>query len=367
MIPEEEKMIKDVFVVDASAHSYNLHEDNYAAGRYSKAVVDAFYGAHHGLSPAGYRLPREQFNRDWKIEETATVLFVESDYDYACHHVTPINAFKDGGCSVEKAREARERWPGRFHVYAGVDPVFPKQALDSLEQQFEELNPVGIKLYPNSYTADGIVGWHMDDPEIAFPIFQRALDLGLRSVAIHKALPLGPVPMDHYRMDDIDAAAAAFPDLQFEIVHGGLAFIEETAFQLARFPNVWVNLEITASLAFAKPAAFARAMAGLITHAGEGALDRLMWASGASVIHGEPPLQWFWEKFQFSEEMREREGLPEITEEVKRKILGLNHLRLHGLEAEVLAKNMAGDEFSVARSKGKQRPYETTSAKGYAQ
>ncbi|UPK38229.1 amidohydrolase [Bradyrhizobium sp. 186] len=117
------------------------------------------------------------------------MLFVESDYDFACHHVTPINAFKDGGCSIEKAREARERWPERFQVYAGVDPVFPEQALDSLEQQVEELKPVGIKLYPNSYTADGVVGWHMDDPEIAFPIFQRAHDLGLKAVAIHKAIP----------------------------------------------------------------------------------------------------------------------------------------------------------------------------------
>ncbi|MEY2603279.1 MAG: hypothetical protein QOH31_1053, partial [Verrucomicrobiota bacterium] len=26
-------MIKDVFVVDAAAHSYNLGEDNYAVGR----------------------------------------------------------------------------------------------------------------------------------------------------------------------------------------------------------------------------------------------------------------------------------------------------------------------------------------------
>jgi uncharacterized protein len=213
-------MIKDVFVVDASAHSYNLREDNCAAGRYSRGVVEAFYGAHYGLSPVGYRLPREQFARDWTLAETAKVLFVESDYDFACHHVTPINAFKDGGCSIEKAREARERWPERFQVYAGVDPVFPEQALDSLEQQVEELKPVGIKLYPNSYTSDGVVGWHMDDPEIAFPIFQRAHDLGLKAVAIHKAIPLGPVPMDHYRMNDIDAAAAAFPDLQFEVVHG---------------------------------------------------------------------------------------------------------------------------------------------------
>jgi hypothetical protein len=36
-------MIKDILVVDASAHSYNLREDNYAAGRYSQAVVAAAF------------------------------------------------------------------------------------------------------------------------------------------------------------------------------------------------------------------------------------------------------------------------------------------------------------------------------------
>ena len=360
-------MIKDVFVVDAAAHSYNLGEDNYAVGRYSQAVVDAFYGAHYNLSPVGYRLPREHFTRDWTVGETAKMLYVESDYDYACHHVIPINAFKDGGVSIQKAREVRERWPNRFQVYAGVDPIFPDQALGSLDEQVEELNPIGLKLYPNSYSADGVVGWHMDDPEIAFPLFERALYLGLKAVAIHKAIPLGPVPMDHYRMDDIDAAAAAFPDLQFEIVHGGFAFIEETAFQLARFSNVWVNLETTSNLAVAKPAAFERVIAGLITHAGEGALDRLMWASGASVLHPEPPLRWFWERFQVSDEVREREGLPEITEEIKRKILGLNYLRMHGLDAEALAKNIKSDEFAVERSNGKAKPFATTSSKGFTQ
>jgi hypothetical protein len=37
-------MIEDAFVVDASVHSYNLREDNYAAGGYSQAVVGAFHG-----------------------------------------------------------------------------------------------------------------------------------------------------------------------------------------------------------------------------------------------------------------------------------------------------------------------------------
>jgi len=107
-------------------------------------------------------------------------------------------------------------------------------------------------------------------------------------------------------------------------------------------------------------------VAGLIAHAGAAALDRLMWASGASVLHPDPPLRWFWERFYFSEEMREREGLPEITKEIKRNILGLNYLRMHGLDAQSLAKSIQGDDFAFERSKGKQRPYETTHAKGLA-
>ena len=46
-----------------------------------------------------------------------------------------------------------------------------------------------------------------------------------------------------------------FPDLTFEIVHGGMAFNEETAWLLGRFPNVWVNLE-TLNIVLVKRARF---------------------------------------------------------------------------------------------------------------
>src|SRR5260221_3831119 len=124
--------IKVVLVANAAAHSYNRGQDSYAVGRYSQAVVDAFYGAHYNLSPVGYRLPREHFTRDWTVGETAKMLYVESDYDYACHHVIPINAFKDGGVSIQKAREIRERWPNRFQGYYGVDPTFAEPELECL-------------------------------------------------------------------------------------------------------------------------------------------------------------------------------------------------------------------------------------------
>jgi hypothetical protein len=42
-------------------------------------------------------------------------------------------------------------------------------------------------------------------------------------VAIHKTIPLGPVPMEPFRVDNRDAAFIAYPDLPIEIVHGGFA------------------------------------------------------------------------------------------------------------------------------------------------
>lgn len=38
----------------------------------------------------------------------------------------------------------------------------------------------------------------MDDPEVAFPVFERARQLGIKVIAVHKALPLGPVELRQF-------------------------------------------------------------------------------------------------------------------------------------------------------------------------
>ena len=60
--------------------------------------------------------------------------------------------------------------------------------------------------------------------------------------------------------------------------------------------------------------------------------DRIVFGSD-SVWYGSP--QWqidaLW-RFQIPEEMRKKYGYPEITENDKRKILGLNAAKLYGLD-----------------------------------
>lgn len=357
-------MIEGMPVFDAVIHPYNLAEDNFATP-HARWITSMLSRGNAGTSPEGYRLSIEDYERDWGIDEVATMCFVECSTDLAAYHVTPIRAFHDGICSVEKGLEAQERWPDRFVFYVGVDPMEGAAAIEDLERQVELFDrPVGLKLYPNSWTASEIRGWLMDDPEVAFPLFQRAQELGIGTVAIHKALPLGPVELLHYRVDDIDRAAMAFPDLNFEIVHGGMAFLEETAWQLARFENVWVNLESTATMARRRPKAFEHAMAALIR--GKKSIEQIMWGTGAMVAHPRPHLEDFARDFRFSDELVDGGVVEQITEEDKRAILAGNYARMHGIDLEERLARIKGDEFDQQRGDEPAPPYSTTRVKALA-
>ncbi|CAH2404134.1 amidohydrolase family protein [Mesorhizobium escarrei] len=351
-------MIDGLPVIDAVIHAYNMDASNFA-NRFAKPLADLVYQSVIATARPGYAPTEAQFYRDWSIEETVDQVFVESDTDLAVYHALPIYSFKDGLCSFDKAVEAQQRWPDRMITYCGVDPLTGKAALDELERQVEILKPVGLKLYPNSWVGQEIRGWKMDDPEVAFPLFERAQALGIKVVAIHKALPLGPVPLEHYRVDDIDRACMAFPDLNFEVIHGGIAFAEETAWQLARFPNVYVNLEITCALAASRPAAFLQTMASLIGPGGSGAIDRLVWGTGAMAFHPQPLLETFVRDFAFPQELVDGAGLPQIDREAKRKILFDNYARMTGLDLKPRLNAIESDDFARRRANGPAAPFST--------
>jgi predicted TIM-barrel fold metal-dependent hydrolase len=232
----------------------------------------------------------------------------------------------------------------------------------------ELLKPVGVKLYPNTFVADQVKGWRMDDPEIAFPVFERARKLGLKVVAIHKAVPMGPVPMDVYKVDDIDRAAIAFPELNFEIVHGGAAFVEETAWQLARFKNVWVNLEITSAMLIHAPGQFHDAMFNLVKIAQEHVTRRIMWGTGCMAIHPRPALERFVREFRFNDATVEQGGVRQITAEDKRRILFDNYAEMVGLDLASRLPAIRNDEFAKRRGAGAPAaPYSTTASAGRAE
>jgi predicted TIM-barrel fold metal-dependent hydrolase len=359
-------MQDDIFVIDGVAHPLNMSPDNWADEGLARPTNELTAGILSAAGP-GYAIDMNAAQCEWTVDDVTNMLFRESRTDVAIAHTLPVYFYKDGWCSWEKTVDAVTRYPHRYvGAYCAVDPLRP-DPLGELERQAEVLQPLGIKLYPISYNNGHIDPWRMDDPSVIFPIFEKARELGIKHIAVHKAVPLGPTPGGAaFNPVDVEGAAIAFPDLSFEIVHGGMAFNEETAWLLGRFENVWVNMETLNVVLTRRPGAYAELLAGLLKVGGEAALSRIFWSSGAMTAHPREGLEAFME-FEFSEEMLDRSGLfgpvPQLTHELKRAVLGGNLARLYGFDVHQLAERIADDEFVRDTASGLHAPYSTTSLK----
>lgn len=344
-------MLDDHFVINAVSHAYNLEPANVRNGP-GEALRDMLWGLHTTWSPPGATMTEEEFTSDWSVDALAQALFVEADVDIAVTHTLRLDSyFHDGLAAREKTVEAAKRYPHRFLTYVGVDPTRGLDVcLRELDEQVAELpDAVGLKMYPAQVEPDR--SWRLDDEDLAFPLIERALEHGLKSVAIHKAAPLGPVPMNPYRIDDVDGAAGRYPEMNFEIIHAGLAFTRETSLALARYANVYANLEVTSLLLLKAPRQFEEVMADFMMWGGP---DKILFSDGSMFAHTQPFLDAF-RDFQFSEQTCEGLGVEPLTHEDKGKILGGNYARIVGLDIEAAKARIAGDEFDRARSE-KPRP-----------
>lgn len=346
-------MIDDIFVINPVAHAYNLEPANMKS-KYGEAVRDSLYAFHAAWSPPHAVMTHDEFTSDWSVDALAQALFVESDVDIATTHTLRLDSyFHDGLCSREKTVEAVTKYPDRFMAYVGVDPTAGLETcLRELDEQMEELpDAIGLKMYPSQ--VEPFRSWRLDDETLAFPLIERAIEHGLKVIAIHKAAPLGPVPMNPYRVDDVDGAAGRYPEISFEIIHAGMAFTTETAWAIARFPNVYANLEVTSLLLLHSPALFESIMAEFLLFGGP---DKVIFSDGTMFVHTQPFLEAFMD-FQFSEQTQAGLGIAPLTKEDKAKILGLNYARMVGLDIEAAKQRIDGDQFAVQLAMGRPAPY----------
>jgi uncharacterized protein len=307
---------------------------------------------HREFSPRGrpeLLLDRDTFNnRLCDADVTAHAVFGESHTDAIIYHELPLYGyFADGGSPLSIGEEMRERWPGRVFLYGGISPHQPG-ALDRVDELVERYEVSGIKLYPHDMVAGRLRSFAMDDAELMYPIFERVQKRGLLTVAIHKAIVMGPVPIEPYFPFEVGAAARAFPDLTFEIVHGGWAFMEETLALLQWHPNITVSTEGTTGLLFKAPRKFAEIIGALMAI---GATERILWAIGGLMLHSRPFEEAFWQ-FEMPRDLVEDYGYPPLTEDVKRGIFGLNAARLCGFDPGAPSRQTQGDEFSKPRRLG---------------
>jgi predicted TIM-barrel fold metal-dependent hydrolase len=350
------------FVFDCVAHAFDLRPENVRV-EYARQMNEGNFGLQWTYMPDRYRLPRERYFQKFPAEAVASALFVESATDMACYHTVPTWGVWHDLSPLPVGKEIQEQYPGRMILYGAVSPV-QEDALEVLEQQ-ASAGIYGVKMYPVDFIEGKMATFYMNDEKRVYPVLERCRELGINTIAIHKALPLGGAPMDPFRPGDIDYAAIDFPDLRFEIVHGGFAFLEETCAQIHRFKNVYINLECNTMWLTKQPRVFAKMLGDLLTAGGR---ERIFWGTGCMFVHPDPLLNAF-ENFQFPPDMIADYGYPELTEEIKTDILGRNFARFHGIDIDEIQQAIANDELSKRRQEwvgGKREPWERLPARELA-
>ncbi|WP_406462399.1 amidohydrolase family protein [Streptomyces sp. NBC_01622] len=356
-------MLNDIIIADATAHAYNWIPENFAAEE-SQRIVAGSWAFHQGMTAdrPDLRLSEQEFKQDWQSQDISEALFFETGIDFVSYHGTPIfDFFKDGHSATGKGFELLARYPDRVIVYAGINPWAFETAQEIRDEvdRLVDLGATGLKLYAARYERGATLPSRMDDEKHAFPMIERAIERGVRVIASHKAIPIGPVNYEPYGVGDFPHACATFPEMKFEVVHSGMAFVQETAFLASTQPNCYFNLETSFAIQTRQPRRFAEFLGALLR---AGAADRILYASGFSLFHPLLALQSFLD-FQMPDDLVTGFGMPQVTDEVKEKILGLNYLRMHGIDPAEFRTRISGDQVSKRQAHGLEAPWSNVRAR----
>jgi predicted TIM-barrel fold metal-dependent hydrolase len=345
-------MLGDMVVVNGVVHPYNFARENLLP--HAERVVDVVYLHHEMWSGPGYTMPRERFFTDFDLDAFTASNFAESPVDLAVIHALPgQNIVRDEPRMVDRMAALRDTHPDRYLLYGTLMTPNLADARVELRRQVEELGIIGIKFYPVFSYQDVRYAMRMDDPEVLMPLLETALDLGIRNVAVHKAIHIGHVPYDPYRIDDIEVPAAAFPDLNIQIVHAGVTFLEETCLLLHRFPNVFANLEIPWSYVHVRPRVFAEMLGEMLYW---GTPEQIIYGDGNNLVHPRPALEDF-AAFQMPDDLVTERGYRKLTNADKALIVGGNFARLHGIDLDAAYAKIRDDEFDKQKANGYLPPW----------
>jgi predicted TIM-barrel fold metal-dependent hydrolase len=220
---------------------------------------------------------------------------------------------------------------------AGVDT---RTSIEDMDWMVNELGIVALKTYTGA--GGGLFGsylpWWLDDEEVAYPMYEKALSLGINVVNTHKGLRLGIFDAEHIHPRDVPKAVMDWPDMNFVIYHSAGEFLDDlVALKTEQIPNhTNINSELGAIFAGSVTQgvdAVGHLLGKLLNSFGP---DHIIWGTD-SIWYGTP--QWqidALKTFQMPQRLMDEFGYPEVTDEIKAKIFGLNAARLYNLDVEAL-------------------------------
>jgi len=291
-------------------------------------------------------------------------LFVDSETDVAVISGVP------GGTilPVETMAATRDLANGlaaseRTLIQAMIDPAAPagyQTALDTLDRQVQENGARAIKCYTGTSAPGG--QWRMDDESIAYPMLEKARQMGIKLINVHKGLPgLGGNDPMYVATDDLAQAIHDFPDLKFCAYHSGYfpadlgygqgidGFIQMAGTLPVRDRRrLYAEIGSTFAMTFLQSPEAAAHLVGRLLRTLRS--RNVLWGTD-SIWWGSP--QWQIDAFkslQIPASMQEQYGYPALTTAVKKRILGLNAARLYGLKPRAVRCAIQADQLSAVQA-----------------
>jgi predicted TIM-barrel fold metal-dependent hydrolase len=220
----------------------------------------------------------------------------------------------------------------------GVDPNYRglEDALEQCEYQVKELGAASMKFY-NGHLHNS---WRCDDEKLAYPIYEKLRDLGIKTIQFHKGLPLGKMPIEPLSPLDLQAPLRDFPDMNFIIHHLAvppLQNFDHLVNMAGRFENCYLSLSGFWGLVFVAPRLIHDWMGTLLQQVGS---HKLLWGSEAALAGGPAPYLKEFMNLEIPEHLRKDYGYPQITRADKELILGRNFAQLMGVDIDAKRKEL---------------------------
>lgn len=322
-------MIDGIPIFDCVIHAYDMSDENLRAD----VPTAAHARSHIAYLQLATKLVPE--NRDlviatrWTPEATHEIVFVEGGTDLAMAQTVPIfEWFENWFAPVQAQHAMAERYPDQVLFCGGVDPIAQgvAGAVEQIEVQVKEMGARSFKFY-NGHIDES---WRCDDRQMAYPMYEKCLELGVDVVQFHKGSPFGKQNLEDLSPLDLQKAARDFPDLKFIIHHGAIPYFAEAVNIASRFENVYIAMSGNLNAFFIAPRMVQEWIGQLLQQVG---VERILWGSEAPLQgNPRPYLESFVRDFEIPEDLRVGYAYPQITRRDKELILGGNFARLMGVQ-----------------------------------
>ena len=329
---------EDVFVIDGHVHLWDASKAN-IAHEGGEQFIQCFYDYHTGFTPEDRQWDLEEY-RKYDPERMVRDLFGDGYVDMAIFQPTHLREFyTEGFNTVERNGQLKAEYPERFVLNGWFDPRDGDEGLEYLEQQKEEWDITGVKLYTAEWNGDS-KGWRLDSEE-AFRYLEKCADLGIENIHPHKGPTIRPLNRDAFDVADVDDAATSFPELNFVVEHVGLPRLDDFTWIAAQEPNVYGGLAVATAMARSRPRKFGEIMGELLFWLGE---DHLLFGSDYALWEPE----WVIESVmnaELTDDQKDEYGL-ELDIDTMQKVMGASAARLYDIDIDEKIDQFQSDAIS---------------------